>query len=202
MPTITIGGVEFPLATWAVSALSVVAIAFASFYGYRYFYPVEPELVSTQQANHLLRLENQEYNRHIMETPQSTLADNAQFLRVSAFEDGCVVVTRRFAGATNTRLLVDPSRVDIEHGDAGDIAWATPGVAVLSADQQPPTNCWNPHPGAFQWVYGKKINACLVPVIRTFYDGCVHMQLHNPCANTWDSNRDGSPKVTWTKCVH
>jgi hypothetical protein len=80
-----------------------------------------------------------------------------------------------------------------------------PVVSSLNsfAAQGPGCNrrCLNPHPGAFKSWNGAK-NGCWLQVWRRWPEGCTHFQWFNTCYNVWDSNPDGSPKVTWTCCVH
>lgn len=201
------GGIVVPIPRWTISLFGVIAVTAISFGAYRHFYPVEPELVSVKQANHLLRLEVQEYNRHIMEAPASMLEDPKVSMRVTAYEDGCIVIARRFAGSTMTRLLVDPSRADAQHKNGEDIAWSmiyrdVEAAEILSPAQ--PSRCLNPHPGPFVWQYGQRQygEACWIPVVRTFQDGCVHYQMFNSCSGAWDTNQNGTPRVTWTQCNH
>jgi len=70
--------------------------------------------------------------------------------------------------------------------------------------QAPPgcnRGCLNPHPGNFQsWV--GSVNGCWQQVWRRWPEGCTHFQWYNTCYNVWDTNPDGSPRITWTCCVH
>lgn len=205
MPDITLpGGATIPIPKWAIQGFGIIAVVAIAFGVYRHFYPIEPELVSVQQANHLLRLEVQEYNKHIVDTPQVVLNDTDKSIHVVAYDDGCLIVSRRFAGMSTTRLLLDPSREDIEHR-AGDETASLPFVEqpVYAAEAADP-KCLNPHPGKFTWEYGEKdhYDACWVQVIRTFNDTCQHVQMFNTCANTWATNRDGTPQVRWLRCIH
>lgn len=192
------GGFQVPIPSWSASVFGVVAVVAIPFGVYRYFYPVEPELISVKQANHLLRLEVGEYNKHILETPLVTLEGQNGTLKVSAYEDGCVILSQRFAGSARTRLLVDPTRTDLK---ATSTSWKLPDlVATLEAQGR----CLNPHPGRFQWRYGERDSrdSCWVQVIRTFDDSCWHVQMFNVCSQSWATNRDGSPAVQWFRCIH
>jgi len=203
VPEITIGGIKFPIAMWSVSVFSMVAIVWASFYGYRSFYPVDPTEVSAAQANHILELETKEYNKHFMETPSVSLDSPDQKIRVFAYDDRCIVISMRSGDVTNTRLLVDPTREDMKHTSSGDLASLLLVETIFAAEQRQPV-CLNPHPGDFKWMYGERPQGeqCWIPMIRIWPDGCQHYQMKNTCNNTWDTNRDGSPKIHWTRCVH
>lgn len=207
------GGVQVPIPQWTTPAFGVIAVVAIAFGAYRYLFPFEPELVNVKQANHLLRLEVQEYNRHIVETPVLTLDGPEKTLRVTAFADGCIVVAQKVGVSFSTRLLVDPSRADLEHrkgdearerhdGPLFTLADFTPIVVAAAAQRQPV--CLNPHPGKFTWRYGERARgeACWTPVIRLFGDGCEHVQMFNACANSWATEKDGSPQIRWTRCVH
>ena len=61
--------------------------------------------------------------------------------------------------------------------------------------------CLNPHPGAYTF-QNQPVNQCIVQQVRTFYDGCMHVQLFNACNGSWDVNPDGSPRVNWIRCLH
>jgi hypothetical protein len=206
-PTISIpGGFQVPLSKWATAWLSAIAIVAIGFGAYRYFYPVEPELISVKQANHLLRLEIDEYNRHIVEAPAISLTDDAGNVSLRLFDDGCLVVWQKRGTRSSTRLLVDPSRANAEHR-SGDVSGALHHeyrrlAQLLEPAAQAAGRCLNPHPGQFTWQYGKRIDNCWVEVWRQFADGCVHMQLFNACGGSWDSNPDGSARVQWTRCLH
>jgi len=174
------GGVKVPIAKWTVTWFSVIAVTGIAFGVYRYFYPIEPELVSVKQANHLLRLEVQEYNTHILETPVVTLEVPDKVIRVTAYEDGCVILARKFNGKTTTRLLVDPNRADLQHKPGDNSKLPSFGVTLNAMGR-----CLNPHPGRFIWNYGARVDQCWVQVVRTFEDGCQHVQLFNACSNSW-----------------
>jgi hypothetical protein len=76
-------------------------------------------------------------------------------------------------------------------------------LLTFTAARAPACNrkCLNPHPGNFQSSNGT-VNGCWLQVWRRWTDGCAHYQWYNTCHNFWDNNPDGSPKVTWTCCVH
>ena len=57
------------------------------------------------------------------------------------------------------------------------------------------------HAGRFTTQYGAR-DGCWIEVWRTYEDGCRHYQMFNSCGGFWDTNPDGSPKISWTHCVH
>lgn len=61
--------------------------------------------------------------------------------------------------------------------------------------------CLNPHPGQYREQF-ERVSSCAARVWRTFQDSCVHFQWYNPCNNAWDVYPNGTPKVTWTHCIH
>lgn len=189
------GGFHVPIPRWTISLFGVLAVVAIAFGTYRYFYPHEPELVSVKQANYQLRLEVQEYNKHIMQAPDVTL-DAPDKVKLAAYTDGCIIITVKSGLGMSTRLLVEPSRLE----PAKVISFLRWPVVAAQARAK----CLEPHPGKFSWRYGDKARGepCWVPVIRTFEDGCEHIQMFNTCSNTWASDREGKPVVTWTKCVH
>lgn len=203
MPEMSIklpGGAEVPIPTWTRTAFGVIAVVAISFGVYRYFNPLEPELVTVQQANNMLRLEIAEYNKHIVDVPIVTLEEPTNALRVQAYEDGCLLVRRRFAGSATTRLLMDPNREDLKAlGNRSALSLVPPVFAAMQ-----PGRCADPHPGRFTFKYGEKDarDTCWVQVIRTFEDGCEHVQMFNVCTNSWATNQDGSPQIRWTRCLH
>lgn len=206
------GGLVTPIPAWTVQVFGVLALLGLSVAGYRYVFPREPALVTAQQANHVLVLEVQEYNKHILEAPLVQVDDPHRTIHLRAFEDGCLLVSRRLNGQTTTRLLLDPTRPDLTHTSRESrrvtsltppsLASLLPGFDTVVSAAERPARCLTPHPGVFQWWYGAKRDACWLEVWRVWPDGCQHVQLFNVCANSWATHPDGSPQVLWTRCVH
>lgn len=189
------GGFQIPVPRWTVPVFGVIALLAISLGIFRYFYPIEPELISVKQANDKLREEVLEYNKHIMEQAVMTLGDTNGMLKLAAFEDGCLLVSRKFAGQSSTRLLVEPR--GMRPADGRGVLEAM--MPTLLAEEQ---RCLNQHPGRFTWGYGNRRTRCWVEVWRSYEDGCMHIQLFNACDNTFDTNPDGTPRVIWTRCQH
>lgn len=192
MPDITLpGGAKVPVPQWATAGFGVLAIVAIGFGVYRYFYPVEPELINVKQANAQLALEVAHYSQHIADPPVATLDDPRGFVSLRMFSDNCLLVSRRAGAMSTTRLLID----DASRPRA--TVWASL-VPALEAQGR----CLNPHPGRFQTSTGQRLDQCWVEVVRTFDDSCTHTQAFNTCTRTWATNPDGSPQVRWTRCVH
>lgn len=192
------GGFTVPLPSWTGTFFGIIAVAAIGFGVYRYFFPPTPELISVKQANEALQLEVTHYNQHIVDVPATQFEDDLNHatshlghIAIRVFNDGCLLISRKTDDATMTRLLVDPKLTT-------KTAWTVPAVEAALAAQG---RCLNPHPGAFQSGYGAR-NGCFVQVWRTFQDGCQHWQWFDTCHSTFESNPDGSPKVTWVRCVH
>ena len=202
------GGVAVPIPRWAVHLFGVVAVLGAGVGVYRYYSPAMPELVTVKQANAQLRLEVDHYNMHIVDMPTTSLADASGAVSVRMFEDGCLLVSRRRGQWSVTRLLIDPSsattattRRGVDRSTQGGVTLAL--IPPVAAQSRAPV-CLNPHPGEFTWRYGEKDrnDSCWIEVWRRWPDACEHVQLYSVCSNTWQTNKDGSPAVRWTHCVH
>lgn len=203
-PIVTIpGGFSIPVPHWAKSLFALIASLALAMGVYRHFYPAVPELVTAKQANHLLRLEVREYNRHIMAQPMATFDEPNSGVSVRVFDDGCMVIARRRnGGMATTRLFLDPEREDLQHEDGDELPAAYGSRLSLFPVVSAQGRCVNPHPGPFQWRYGDRLDRCWVQVWRTFEDSCTHVHLFNTCTGSWDTLPDGSPNVHWTRCVH
>lgn len=207
--TISLFGVAIPVARWSTSAFAIVAVVFLLVIGYQRVFPAEPELVNLQQANHAMSVTMSEYGRHLGESPAETaeLYDDARGrLTVSVFEDGCLLVSRKSPLGAKARLLPDLLREDLQEHKSGDEMRPRAEFSLLpSLSAQ--GRCLNPHPPnpgrvPFEERYEKTPEQCVVKIWRRWSDGCEHFQLFNPCNGSVDVNADGSPRVTWVKCVH
>ena len=143
-----------------------------------------------------------EYRHHFAEEPVDQFFEVAGLgmIKVQFFaSDRCLLVTRSGQAPewfpdrpftpgpspTATILPVDP-----------------PGT-VHAAEQG--GRCWNgPHPGRSRQRRGdpENINGVRwVKVFTEFDDGCVMYQYLRE-DGWWDVNPDGSPRITWVRCVH
>jgi hypothetical protein len=188
MVNLKLGSFVIPCPSWVAPFFGVIAVVGLGFGVYRFYNPIEPELITVRKANETLKMELDEYNRHIMEDPAASFTDQSTKVIIRIFEDGCLLVSRRQV----TRLLLDSSFRRSSVGLGFE--------AVLEASEQ--NRCLNPHPGRFQAAQGQRVDRCWMEVWRNFEDGCQHVQMFNTCTNGWATNPDGTPQVRWTRCVH
>lgn len=196
-------GFETQAPRWALTLLALVLIAGIAAVVYRKAY-ADPEqaLVSLKDANKQLAAVVEEYSLHAMEEPEKhelfEELDGRLILRV--FKDHCVLIQRQTRKGMRTKLVVDLARESSRQIDP-PASWSLiPGVEASqgSACQR---GCFNPHPGQFNWWYGER-RGDWVEVWRRWPEGCQHYQLFHPRSGSWDSNPDGTARVTWTCCVH
>lgn len=199
-------GVEFPISKWGVYALSTIAAVGAALLVYQKLYN-DPEraMLTLKEVNARLAFEISEYGNHVMEEPTKHElfedADGALALRV--YRDHCVLIQRRTRDGMRTRLVPDLARRDIQASNqiAPPSDWNLLPVVSAQGNNPCQRGCLNPHPGNFQWWYGANKGEW-VEVWRRWPDGCSHYQMFHPKQNVWDTNRDGTPKVAWSCCVH
>ncbi|HUQ68393.1 MAG TPA: hypothetical protein VM165_02650, partial [Planctomycetaceae bacterium] len=127
---------------------------------------------------------------------------------LKTFADKCVVIQRKIGGRVLTKLVLDLDRLANLETDADAHAHAlapaseNPLVEAIMPSLAAAGQCQaGAHVGQFTTKYGKR-DGCWVQIWRTFEDGCQHYQMFNSCGGFWDTNPDGSPKVSWTHCVH
>lgn len=193
-PTISVFGLTLPITKWSISGFSIIALVAVAGLVYRQFVP--SDMITLKQANEQLAFEVMEYGVHLTDAPERLFDDPDGLLKVAVYKDHCVTIQRRtLVSGIQTKLIPDPARVTKPISAIGrhmpDL------LPVVEAAGQ----CLNNHGGQFKQEFGEK-NGCLVDVWRHFTDGCEHVQIFNSCTGTWDSNRDGSPRVRWTRCVH
>lgn len=209
MPEIKLAGIAIPVGRKAAGAIGVVAVLGLAGLLYRQIFPEERGLLTALQANHMLSMEVQEYNLHIMEAPQreEVLFDDARgTLKARLYGDNCLLLQRTNGQKVTTKLLPDLLRADLQHKDGDEVRFksALAFVPIVEAAGQ----CLNPHPPdpyplpPFQTRYGRKINACVVEIWRLWADGCTHYQLFDACNGTWDTLPNGTPRVYWASCRH
>lgn len=214
MPNINLFGVRMPVSRWTVTWFSVVAGFVVAGLGYRQVFPEQPELITLRQANHNLSMQIAEYDKHVMDVAdrEEELFNEGTrgSLALRLFSDNCLLLRRKTPeGATQVKLLVDIARTDlVEHKEGDEVKpeYAPNHLGSLISIPlyaQSPCNgrCLNPHPGQYVTRYGER-NGCLVQVWRRWPEGCEHWQWLNSCNGAWDSNPDGSPRVTWVCCRH
>jgi len=156
----------------------------------------------------------------VKELPIGPNADPNNFIhyRYYANDDHCLFIRHKVAGNDYTQWLRNPNfhehdpdwKARANNGRAAAAPASNPPVAfaslfaVVSAStleaNVPMTpvqsgSCVNPHPGEFKYWWGQPVDQCVSPMYRQFSDGCVHYQLYNRCANSWNS------KIFWTSCI-
>jgi hypothetical protein len=67
------------------------------------------------------------------------------------------------------------------------------GPQLTTVQHVEQNKCANPHPGSFTSKWGTP-NGCIVPLYRTWKDGCQHSQLYNSCLGKWDK------RINWMRC--
>lgn len=206
LPTVKAFGVEFPLSRWGVYAISAVAAVGAALLVYQKFYnDPEKAILSLKEVNQRISQEIEEYSRHVMEEPtkHELFEDEDGALVLRVYRDHCVLIQRRSRDGVRTRLVIDLARRDaiISSQIPPPSRDILPVVHAAGQNDACKRGCLNPHPGPFQWWYGQRRGEW-VEVVRRWPEGCQHVQLFNPQRGIWDSNPDGSPRVSWSCCVH
>ena len=202
--SISLFGMTLPLPRWALSGFGVIAVCGAGVFVYQQLYPQTPDLVNLKQANRVLQSEVTEYGVHMSDVPTSTYADPDGAFILKTFSDKCVMIQRKIGGRVLTKLVLDLDRLASlqADGDAHQPAGENPLARAIMPTVEAAGQCQvGTHQGPFTTKYGAR-DGCWVQVWRTFKDGCQHYQMFNSCGGFWDTNPDGSPKVSWTHCVH
>ena len=221
---IKIGSFELPIPAWCAPAFGVIAVLYVG-------YTLLNQPAQTAYATYLVgRTEQQDSNeayKHFYEPPTAELHNTSAggTLEAKLFRDGCVSVAWTSAQASAPprphfirKVAADPGAPPApQSAPTGSIGRDFPGMMLAGLGipgggipapwlERPvaapsATTCLNPHPGDYSTSYGPH-NGCWVQVWRQFKDGCQHYQWFNTCANVWDVNRDGSPRVYWSQCRH
>ena len=196
--TVSFFGVTVPIPPWTVGGFGVVALAGVSASLYQHLFPFE--LRSLRQANEALAKEVDEYGRHLNETPSPIYERDGLTLRV--YNDHCLLIAAKVGGEVETKLIPSLAKKGWAEAPSPVRLPSLPSLpSLLTATLHAQGRCQNPHPGNFQTRYGTKRD-CWVEVVRTWDDGCEHVQMLNSCSGAWDANADGSPRVRWTRCQH
>jgi len=205
---ISLFGMTLPLPHWTLPVFGVIAVCGVPVFVYQQLTPSTSDLLTLEQAKRQLQSEVTEYGLHMTDTPTSTYADPGGVFTIKTFDDKCVLIQRRVGGRVLTKLVPDLDRLSNLQAHAHTHAPPpAPTTESLLARAIMPTleaqgRCTNGmHSGPFTTQYGTR-DGCWVQVFRTFEDGCRHYQMFNSCGGFWDTNPDGSPKISWTHCVH
>jgi len=151
-----------------------------------------------------------------------TNVDNYLHYRYFEKTDKCIWINRREGGVDHKQWIKDPlnhlhdvdTRENVELERSSEVLSASPRtnppkvfgnlIPAASAQAWVPNEsylepvqanfCVNPHPGTFKFWWGQPFDACNSPMYRQFADGCIHYQVYNRCANSWDG------RIFWTFC--
>jgi hypothetical protein len=199
---ISLFGLTLPLPRWTLPAFGVIAVYGVAAFVYQHVAQSTPDLVTLKQANSQLQSEVTEYGIHMGDAPTSTFVDPDGGFAIKTFPDKCVVIQRKIGGRLLTKLVLDLDRLSHLQVDAHTPARENPLTRALMPALSAEGHCQaGVHAGQFTTEFGAR-DGCWVQVWRTFEDGCRHYQMFNSCNGYWDTNPDGSPKVSWTHCVH
>lgn len=141
-------------------------------------------------------------------------ADENNYLHYRYYDktDRCVLVNRREGGVDHPQWIKDPLYHQHDLSAQLVISNAThtpptsserarsfdliPAASAQVALPSGPQFCVNPHPhnNNFTTWWGPPIDSCNSGLYRQFADGCVHYQVYNRCANSWDG------RIFWTYC--
>jgi hypothetical protein len=200
--SVSILGMTLPIPGWTVTGIGILVLVAIAAVIYRHVTDNPAMLLTIKEVNQRLSTEVEEYGLHAMEAPtkHELLEDADGALGLRVYADHCVLIQRRTARGVRTRLVMDLARESIRATRRVD---PPSGGLLPVAHAQGGCNrgCLNPHPNAFRWWYGAR-QGDWVEVWRQWPEGCQHVQLFHPPSNSWDTNRDGTPKVRWTCCIH
>ena len=203
---IKIAGLTIPVPKWATTVFGLLAVLYVAYFLFNQ--PVQT-VYSRYLSGKAEESDAAEAYKHFTEWPKSSVKQDVAggTFEAKLFQDGCVSVAYQNAltGIPPRPHFIrnvtrDLSASETAHPVLGVLDLRSIfGPQVLLAAAQP--GCINPHAGEFTWKYGDR-NGCLVQVWRYFADGCVHFQWFDSCSNSWDVNKDGSPRIQWTECRH
>lgn len=208
--TITIFGVTLPVPDWARGAVGVlVLLGVAALIVVNLWPAIQASilpLITAQQANQQANREVSEYGRHMIDVPTTAWQDPDGVFTLRTFSDHCVLIVRRVGNQVLTKLIPDLTLEEEKSSAAviptkGPLDWPLAILHSIEPTLEAQGGCLNPHQGPFNTWYGAR-DGCWIQVWRQWPDGCTHRQMLNTCQGYWDSNPDGSPRVTWTACRH
>jgi hypothetical protein len=199
-------GVETEVPWWIAATVVIVVAVGSGWTVYQKVY-AQPEkvILSMQDAAKQMAAEIDEFGIHAMEEPQKheLFEDTDGKLMLRVFKDHCVLIQRQTRRGVRTKLVVDLDRASplIASNQIEPPAKPWNILPVLEAQTACNRGCLNPHPGQFRWWYGERRGEW-VEIYRQWPDGCTHFQRFHPPTGSWESNPDGSPRITWTCCRH
>jgi hypothetical protein len=164
-----------------------------------------------------------EWERHATETGETLpvhLTKNGAVAKVTYYpSDKCIRVQRDTAASGGYGIsmgqdlwIPDPSKLVAQQQERPSYTLGTNSSAVVETTNRSSLQsvrliggksnaqlirtqgaCMNPHPWGFTLSWGAP-NGCLVPLYRTWRDGCQHFQWYNSCTGYWD------PAINWVHC--
>jgi hypothetical protein len=202
--SISLFGVTLPLPRWTLPVFGVIAVCGVPVFVYQQLTPATESAATVEQLRKQFESEMAEYGLHMTDMPTSTYTDPGGAFTIKTFEDRCVLIQRKVGGRVLTKLVLDLDRLSAPRAHAHPHEPAREsGLArlIMPALEAQGRCVGGMHAGPFTTEYGTR-DGCWVQVFRTFEDGCRHYQMFNSCGGFWDTNPDGSPKISWTHCAH
>lgn len=198
---VSLFGMELPIPRWSVGGIGILVLLGIAGVIYNNVVKTPSDLVTVTEMNARLATEVEEYGLHAMEAPtkHELLEDADGALALRVYTDHCVLIQRKTSRGVRTRLVMDLAREQLR---ATRQIVPTPNLLpVVHAAQGCNRGCLNPHPGPFKWWYGER-KGDWVEVWRQWPEGCQHVQMLHPASGNWETNPDGTPRVSWRCCVH
>jgi hypothetical protein len=203
---VTLLGNTLPVPRWTLSWIGVlVLIAMAAVIA-RHIGLDFQNVSWSEEAKKQMEFANQEYGRHLWEEPVQTYSAVDGVFMIKTYADHCIAIQRKVGTSFKVKLIPDLT-MESDRGarrsdfDATGSGWASRAIDTLVPHLEAQGRCTTPHSGSFKTWNGQK-SGCQVQVWRQWPDGCTHYQMMNTCNGTWDTNADGSPRLTWTACRH
>jgi len=204
--TVSLLGATLPMPTWALSWVGALIILGLAAVIVRHLGIDTTEIFFSTTAKQQIALAEREYGRHMWEEPTQTYAAPDGVFTIKTFEDHCIAIHRKVGSTSITKLVPD---LTMEAGavarfEPGEVSGASTAAKVLdlfAPRVSAAGRCQTPHPGKFATWNGER-QGCSVQIWRKWDDGCTHYQTMNTCNGSWETNPDGSPRVTWTACRH
>lgn len=205
---VTLLGNTLPLPRWTLSWIGVlVLIGMAAFIA-RHIGLDFQNLSWSEEAKKQMEFANQEYGRHLWDEPVQTYSAVDGVFMIKTYADHCIAIQRKVGTSFKVKLIPDltmeSDRAAIKSdSDAAGSSWASRAIDAFVPRLEAEGRCKTPHSGSFKtWKGLKSKSGCQVQVWRQWPDGCTHYQMMNTCNGTWETNADGSPRLTWTACRH
>jgi hypothetical protein len=204
--TVTLLGNTLPVPSWTLTGIGILVLVGMVAVIARHLGLDAESFNWSAETRRRIEFANQEYGRHLWEEPVQTYAAMDGVFTIKAYADHCIAIQRKVGASYKVRLIPDlamePDLSTSRSDDDGVLAsWATRALDTVVPGLKAQGRCSAPHTGRFN-TWNDRLDNCRVRVWRQWPDGCTHFQMMNTCSGTWDTNADGSPRVTWTACRH